>query len=235
MTGPGHDAPPPGSEPPPQRRAPAPRQPVFNAMAPAILALSALIIGAHTLDWWSVTYGDGGFHNALVNLAGVRTGDMAARMGPGPLGGIAPAFAHVFLHFGWVHMLLNLGVVVAFGSAAARPFGTGLRGTAGFFLFFFACAGAGAGLHLLFHMNETSVMAGASTAAMGLWAAGGWAEGGQRGMLRLSVPLLGLHIVMVLLDPWINLPIAWTGHIGGLLVGMIAYPAFVRAFGGRRG
>ncbi|KAA5803315.1 rhomboid family intramembrane serine protease [Alkalicaulis satelles] len=231
MTGPGQDAPPPPSDPQP----PAPRQPVFNAMPPAILALSALIIAAHTLDWWSASYGDGAFHQALVNLAGVRTGEMAERMGTGPLGGLAPAFAHVFLHFGWVHMLLNLGVVLAFGSAAARPFGTDLRGAAGFFLFFFACAGAGAGLHMLFHMDQSTVMAGASTAAMGLWAAGGWAEGGRRGMLRLSVPLLGLHIVMVLIDPWLNLPIAWTGHIGGLLTGMIAYPAFVRVFGVRRG
>ncbi|MCC5994743.1 MAG: rhomboid family intramembrane serine protease [Oceanicaulis sp.] len=224
MSDPGQDAPNPPR---------APRQPVFNAMSPAILALALVIVATQTLDWWSTAHGDAGFHNALVEIAGVRTGAVAERMGPGPLGGIVPAFAHVFLHFGWVHMLLNLGVVLAFGSAAARPFGPGLRGAAGFFAFFFACAGAGAGLHLLFHLNEASVMAGASTAAMGLWAAGGWAQGGRTGMLRLSVPLLGLHVVMVLVDPWLNLPIAWTGHIGGLLVGMIAYPAFVRVFARR--
>jgi membrane associated rhomboid family serine protease len=217
----------------PQTPLQAPRQPILTGLPPVIALLLAVMIGAQGLDWWSVNQGDGAFHRWLVDTAAVRTGETAARYGSGPLGGFAPYLAHVFLHFGWVHLLLNAGALLAFGAAAARPFGTGLTGSAGFLAFFFACALAGAGLHAVVHMNESSLMAGSSTAVMGLLAAAGWAQGGRRGMLRLAVPLLGLHVVMILTDPWLNLPIAWTGHVGGLLVGMIAYPAFVRIFGRR--
>jgi membrane associated rhomboid family serine protease len=211
----------------------APRQPILTGLPPVIALLLAAMAGAHVLEWWSLEHGDGGFHRWLVDAAAVRTGDTAERYGSGPLGGFAPLLAHVFLHFGWVHLLLNAGALLAFGAAAARPFGTGPAGSAGFLAFFFACALAGAGLHVLVHMNDSSLMAGSSTAVMGLLAAAGWAQGGRRGMLRLAVPLLALHVVMILADPWLNLPIAWTGHVGGLLVGMIAYPAFVRVFGRR--
>ncbi len=223
MTGPDSDTRP---EPPMQ----APRQPILVGLPPVIALLLAAMVGAHVLEWWSLEHGDGGFHRWLVDAAAVRTGDTAERYGSGPLGGFAPYLAHVFLHFGWAHLLLNAGALLAFGAAAARPFGTGLAGSAGFLAFFFTCAIAGAGLHVLVHMNDSSLMAGSSTAVMGLFAAAGWANGGRRGMLRLGVPLLGLHVVMILADPWLNLPIAWTGHVGGLLVGMIAYPAFVRIF-----
>lgn len=226
MTGPEPDTRP---QPPLQ----APRQPILTGLPPVIALLLAVMIGAQGLDWWSVNQGDGAFHRWLVDTAAVRTGETAARYGSGPLGGFAPYLAHVFLHFGWVHLLLNAGALLAFGAAAARPFGTGLAGSAGFLAFFFTCALAGAGLHAVLHMNESSLMAGSSTAVMGLLAAAGWAQGGRRGMLRLAVPLLGLHVVMILADPWLNLPIAWTGHVGGLLVGMIAYPAFVRIFARR--
>ncbi|MCH8490078.1 MAG: rhomboid family intramembrane serine protease [Oceanicaulis sp.] len=226
MTGPDPD-----NRPPPPLQ--APRQPMFTGLPPVIAVLLAVMFGAHALEWWSVNQGDGGFHRWLVDTAAVRTGETAARFGSGPLGGFAPYVAHVFLHFGWVHLALNAGALLAFGAAAARPFGTGVAGSAGFLAFFFACAIAGAGLHVLVHMNEASLMAGSSTAVMGLLAAAGWAQGGRQGMLRLAVPLLGLHVVMILADPWLNLPIAWTGHVGGLLVGMIAYPAFVRLFGRR--
>jgi len=229
MTGPDPDSRP--TPPPPPLQ--APRQPILTGLPPVIALLLAVMVGVHTLDWWSVNQGDGAFHGWLVDTAAVRTGETADRFGPGPLGGFAPYLAHVFLHFGWAHLLLNAGALLAFGAAAARPFGTGPAGSAGFLAFFFACALAGAGLHALVHMNDASVMAGSSTAVMGLLAAAGWAQGGRRGMLRLAVPLLGLHVVMILADPWLNLPIAWTGHVGGLLVGMIAYPAFVRIFARR--
>lgn len=228
MSGPDHGAPP-----PPQPPLQTPRQPVFTGIPPVIGLLLAVMIGAHVVEWWSLNQGGGAVHRWLVDAGAVRTGESAQRFGYGPLGGFAPYLGHVFLHFGWAHLLLNAGALLAFGAAAARPFGTGFRGSAGFLAFFFTCAAAGAGLHALVHMNEASVMAGSSTAVMGLLAAAGWADGGRRGMLRLAVPLLALHVVMILADPWLNLPIAWTGHVGGLLVGMIAYPAFVRVFAWR--
>ena len=66
---------------------------------------------------------------------------------PAPLFGLSPYILHVFVHAGWAHLLINLGVLLAVGPAVRRPFGPGLRGDTGFLVFFFACAIGGAVLH----------------------------------------------------------------------------------------
>lgn len=209
-----------------------PRAPIFNGVPAIVLVLAGLILLSEVLDWMSMR-GDGFFHGLSLWVGGLRTGAVAERFPEAPLGGLTPYVLHVFVHFGWAHALLNLGALIAFGAVSARPFGAGWRGALGFAAFFFACAIGGAVLHMLVHMNEASTMAGASTAISGLVAAAGWATGGRAGMLRLAVPWLGLNLVIALVDPIFEVPIAWAGHVGGLLVGMAAYPAFVRLF--RRG
>ncbi|MFW6413549.1 MAG: rhomboid family intramembrane serine protease, partial [Oceanicaulis sp.] len=147
--------------------------------------------------------------------------------------GLTPYVLHVFVHFGWLHALMNLGALIAFGAAAVRPFGKGLRASLGFLAFFFACAIAGAVLSKAVHWSEPSVMVGASTAISGVLAAAGWAFGGRAGMLRIAVPWLVINAVLALADPVFNHPIAWAGHIGGLVIGMVCYPLFVRTFRAR--
>lgn len=204
-----------------------PAAPVFNAMPPVILALAALILLSQALDAWSLR-GDGLYHGLALWMGGLRTGAVAEAFPAAPLGGTTPYLLHVFVHFGWAHALINLGALLAFGAAAARPFGRGWRGAAGFLVFYFACALGGAILHAIVHANEASTMVGASTAISGLVAAAGWASGGRAGMLRLAVPWLGMNGAIALIDPLFAIPIAWAGHVGGLLVGMAAYPMFVR-------
>jgi membrane associated rhomboid family serine protease len=204
-----------------------PRVPVFNGLPAVVLALGLVMAAAHAIDAWSVSR-DGMAHGVMLWLGTVRTGEAALVGPPVPLGGFAPYVLHVFVHFGWTHLLLNLGALVAFGAAARRPFGRGLRAELAFLAFFFACAIGGAGLSALVHMGEASTMAGSSTAISGLLAAAGWATGGRAGMLRLALPWLGLNAVIAVIDPFVAIPISWAGHVGGLLVGMAAYPVFVR-------
>jgi len=207
---------------------PAGRQPIFNGLPTVILTLALLMVGVSLLDEVTLSQGHGLVHGLIYWLATIRTGEAAVMGPPTPLGGLPPYILHVFVHFGWMHLVMNVGALLAFGAAARTPFGAGWRADASFLAFFFACAIGGALLHGLIHANETSTMAGASTAISGLVAAAGWARGGRALMLRLAVPWLGLNLLIAVLDPFMPIGIAWAGHVGGLLVGMVAYPAFVR-------
>lgn len=204
-----------------------PRAPVFNGLPAVVLGLGLIMLAVQLVDVWSLSRG-GMAHGILLWLGTVRTGEAALVGPPAPLGGFAPYVLHVFVHFGWTHLLLNLGALIAFGAAARRPFGRGARAELGFLALFFACGIGGAGLSALVHMGEASTMAGSSTAISGLLAAAGWATGGRAGMLRLALPWLGLNAVIAVIDPFVAIPISWAGHVGGLMVGMAAYPLFVR-------
>lgn len=204
-----------------------PREPLFNALPGVVVLLAAIIVAVQLAE--SVSFGRGGAVHALIYWAGaLRTGAAADAFPPAPLWGASPYLLHVFVHAGWTHLLLNLGVLLAVGSAVRRPFGPGLRGDAGFLIFFFACAIGGALLHLITHLHEATTMAGASTALSGLIAAAGWARGGRVGMYQLALPWLGFNLVLAVVSVVYPVPIAWVGHVGGLLVGMAAYPVFVR-------
>lgn len=216
----------------PQRSAP-PREPLFNALPGVVILLAAIILAVQLAE--SLSFGRGGSVHALIYWAGaLRTGAAVDAFPPAPFFGLSPYVLHVFVHAGWTHLLLNLGILIAVGPAVRRPFGPGLRGDAGFLAFFFACAIGGALLHQLTHLNEATTMAGASTAISGLIAAAGWARGGRVGMYQLALPWLGLNLALALANLVYPIPIAWAGHVGGLLVGMAAYPAFVRALRANR-
>jgi len=217
----------------PDAPGPANSGPMFNAPV-VVIVLCVAIVLAHLAALG--LFGGGAYAQAIAYwLGAVRTGAAAAELPDAPVFGLAPYVLHVFVHFGWFHLLVNLGVLLAVGSQTARAFGAGLRATIGFLLFFFACAIGGAVLSVLVNYNSPSVMAGASTAVSGLLASAGWTMGGRAGMLRLAVPWLVINLALGVAELFIDQPIAWAGHIGGLLVGMVAFPFFLAMFrDGRR-
>ncbi|AZU04707.1 rhomboid family protein [Glycocaulis alkaliphilus] len=199
-----------------------------------VLALCVLTLAVHAVDSWAAANSPA--LHGLIMWSGtlVTAPDMLPRPPPeAPLAGLSPYILHVFVHAGWWHVLLNMGILLAAGSAAAAPFGRGVSAAAGFLAFYFTCAIAGAGLHALVHINEPTFMVGASTAVSGVFAAAGWASGGRTGMLRLAVPWLLINALIAIGGIFYSIPIAWAGHVGGLLAGMLLYPVFVRVF--RRG
>ena len=199
--------------------------PAFNIPA-VIVALAAAILVVQLLMSWSL--GSGNRLHALALWAGaVRTGATADQFPPAPLFGLTPYVLHAFIHFGWMHTLVNVGALIAFGSAAARPFGAGARAAIGFLAFYCVCAISGAVLSGLMHWGETSLMVGASTAVSGLVPAAGWAFGGPALMWRLALPWLGINAALALAEPFFQHSIAWEGHVGGILMGMAAYPLFI--------
>lgn len=206
---------------------PKPREPLINGLPGVVLVLGAVMLGVQIVD--SMAAEQGGLAHGLIYWAGtLRTGATAEVFPPAPGFGLSPYVLHAFVHFGWAHLLINLGALAAFGSVSRAPFGAGLRGDLGFLAFFFACAIGGAVLHQLTHMTEPSMMAGSSTAISGLLAAAGWVRGGRASMLRLAVPWLLINLVIAAAGLMFPIPLAWAGHVGGLLVGMATFPVFVR-------
>lgn len=205
--------------------------PMFNIPA-VVVGLALAIIAVQLLMSWSLGSGNR-IHAVALWLGAVRTGATADQFPAAPLFGLAPLVLHAFIHFGWMHTLVNLGALVAFGSAAARPFGKGLGASLGFLGFYLACAISGAIFSSFMHIGEASLMVGASTAVSGLVPAAGWAYGGAALMWRLALPWLGMNAALALAEPFIQHSIAWEGHVGGILMGMAVYPLFLAAFRSR--
>lgn len=223
---PGRDLPPePEAEP-----ARPPRAPFLGAgVSVTVLVMCALIIATHGVDTWAQSAGNV-LHGYIMWAGALVTAPQIMGAPEAPLGGLSPYVLHVFVHGGWWHALLNAGALLAFGSAAAAPFGRGFVAAAGFLAFYFTCAIAGAALHALLHLDEPTIMVGASTAVSGVLAAAGWASGGRAGMLRLAIPWLLINAVIGVAGMVYPIPLAWAGHVGGLFAGMLLYPLFVRAF-----
>jgi membrane associated rhomboid family serine protease len=148
---------------------------------------------------------------------------------------------YAFLHQGWLHLGLNVVVLCALGTPVARRFGSPR-----FLLFLVAGAIAGALMHLLVHPTGIAPLIGASasvSACMGAAARfvfdpvarmGGSAPG-------LAVSLRNRTVIAFTLawffanamsglganpDVLANASIAWEAHIGGFLLGFLAFAAF---------
>lgn len=206
----------------------APRQPVFNSVPAVILVLAAAMAIVQFSGAVSAPLRDL-FVASFILLDGPPGFSLPSQ----PLGNTAPYLLHVFVHFGLLHFGMNIVILIGAGGLVARQFGTGLRGTAGFLVFFFACALAGALTQQLLPADGPASMGGASTAISGLIAAAGWVQGGYRGMLRLAVPWIGFNILIGVTGVLLFIPIGWAAHIGGTIAGALLFPVLIGVFGER--
>ncbi|MAC89425.1 MULTISPECIES: rhomboid family intramembrane serine protease [Maricaulis] len=209
----------------PWQSPPPPRAPVFNAMPPAVLLIALSIAGVSLLGQvWP------DFQRWVFNAGIFIAAERGAALPSQPLGPVAPVFLHVYIHAGLLHIAMNLAILVATGRAVSQRLGQGLLGSAGFIFLFFACAATGASLEAFLHQGPPVSMAGASTAVSGLIAAAGWVRGGWRGMAGLALPWIGINLVIGLLGDMMPIPIAWLGHIGGTLGGIVLTPLVIAVF-----
>mgnify|MGYP003114600561 CR=1 FL=1 len=205
------------------------RQPVFNNMPAGVLILAGPIILAALLPWISPALNEWLFEASVLVMTG--PGEPAP---PQPLGPLAPYLLHILIHFGLLHLVLNLTIILSAGRLVAARFGTDGRGTLGFVLFFLACSACGALAETVFHQGGMMVMGGASTGASGLIAAIGWISAGWRGLIRFALPWIGFNLLIGLTGFAMPIQIGWIAHIGGTLAGAALLPAFLVLFGGRR-
>jgi membrane associated rhomboid family serine protease len=144
----------------------------------------------------------------------------------------AAPVTHMFLHGGWLHVGVNIGMLMAFGSALEKTIG--LKRAA---VIYFASGALGAGLHLAVMPQDPAPLIGASGGISGLF--GGmlilmFRSGllGGEGYRRLGF-LIVLWIGISLAFGYAGMPgtegkVAWTAHVGGFVAGLVLYPLIVR-------
>jgi len=183
-----------------------------------------------------------------------RYSGAAPELPGGYLTAVTSFVTYMTVHAGWVHLVVNLLWMLAFGSAVARRMDDLL-----FLYFSVLCGVAGAFTHLLFHMGELVPVVGASAAISGQMAGalrfmfGARPLPGQRMPDFVEAPRMSLGQTfsdtrfLIFLAIWVGLnayfglssvriageegSIAWEAHIGGFLCGLLIFGAFDK--GGR--
>ena len=168
--------------------------------------------------------------------------------------GLWPAFAgpvtHMFLHDGWMHLVVNSLWLAAFGAPVARRVGPWR-----FLALSMSAAAGGAALYLAFHCKEPALLLGASGAISGLMGAAIRLIYADNLPLQMSfhrdlsrvTPLsvaqcffysrprafiliwMGVNLAFGLAGMGAQMAaIAWEAHTGGFLTGLFAFGLFDR-------
>ncbi|MEM1398411.1 MAG: rhomboid family intramembrane serine protease, partial [Pseudomonadota bacterium] len=144
---------------------------------------------------------------------------------------ISSLFTHGLVHLLAIHLMVNLGFLLAFGSAVERAIGP-----RGMLTVFFVSVAAGAIAQLLLDPSTSGALMGASggvSGCMGCFARLLLRSGTPRRMRRMGFNLIGVLIAMNLAigvfgdaifggalgDAQVR--IAWQAHIGGFVAGLL--------------
>jgi membrane associated rhomboid family serine protease len=222
-------------------------EPIFNVPR-AVLVTSALIIAVQVIrgllpDEIDIT--------VLLGLAFIpaRYSGAALELPGGYVTSVTSFVTYMVVHSGWMHLLVNVLWMLAFGSAVARRIGD-----RGFYDFSILCGIAGALTHLVFHWAEMAPVVGASAAISGQMAGAlrfiflARRRPGERTPDFVGAPLASLgasfrdHRIVGFLIFWVVLnaffgltsvqfggvsgSIAWEAHIGGFLCGLLIFGFF---------
>lgn len=190
---------------------------------PATLWLAILLVAAHVaFQFASSDLKDWIYYNFAL---------FPVRYGGGQDGfthwyeALGPLFGHVFLHGGWLHLLMNTIVFVQGGPMVEQRLGA-LR----FVALFFISAAAGAALYIVLNEGSVTPAVGASGAVCGVFGAYFLSVGRdwrqalripevRNGMVVFLVVNVGLAAVARMTG---FIPIAWEAHLGGFVAGAIA-------------
>lgn len=201
--------------------------PAFNAPR-GVMALSLIMIAIYALLNLA---GEGSLEWALARFSFIPAlfeAHMRAAGGLEPMAAL-PLVTYMFLHYDLMHLLINAGFLLAFGSIIERQAGT-LR-----FLAVFITGGiAGAFAHMALGGNPDAVVLGASAGVYALMGASLPAMFAHRvdrtrRIVTFLIIMIGLNLVFAI--PGMTAPgggaIAWQAHLGGLAAGLLLAP-FIR-------
>jgi membrane associated rhomboid family serine protease len=224
-------------------------EPILNVPR-SVTGVAALLVGVQIVRGLLPDELDLTFLLALAFIP-ARYSGAALELPGGYLTAVTSFVTYMIVHAGWLHLVVNLLWMLAFGSAVARR-----MGDLGFLLFSVLCGIAGAFTHLLFHYGDMAPVVGASAAISGQMA------GALRFIFRakrlpgesmpdfVGAPLMTLRQtlsdkrILAFLVFWVALnayfglsavkiageqgSIAWEAHIGGFLCGLLIFGVFDR-------
>jgi membrane associated rhomboid family serine protease len=229
------------------------RAPVFNVPG-VVVALAATMVVIHGLLSWGL------IDNDLVLLLFAFL--PARELLDAPLAGI-PSWmtegaewwsyvTYALLHADWVHLVINVFFMLAFGTFVARRLGA-IR----FLLLSAAGAAAGALTYLAMHAGDFAVLVGASAAVSAQMAGaarlmfarpGAFRQMGERDIRQLRAmslrEVLSNRSALAFILTWIGVnivfgltgigtqgsqgQIAWEAHLGGFAAGLLLFTLFDR-------
>jgi membrane associated rhomboid family serine protease len=206
----------------------------------ALIAINVIVflfqvsLSPRTLEWFIYTF-------ALIPSR--YFGELKFMMPPEGLLDYLPFVSNMFLHGGWLHLILNMWTLWIFGPAVEDRLGT-IR-----FLGFYLTVGVSASLaHALVNMNSVIPALGASGAIAGV--IGCYVRRFPTARLVVMVPILFfpfffeipaiifsffwlltqvIPVIVTLMMPADRGGIAWWAHIGGFMVGWVLAPLIGRS------
>lgn len=197
------------------------REPIFN-LPPATLWLALAMIAVFVLE----NLLEGRAWSWLFNTFAFVSTTFWPPAAPTPTAkGIMTLVSHAFLHADLVHLALNLGFLLAFGSFVERHLGI-VR----YLLVFALTAALGALGEYLFRGGEPLALIGASGAVYGMTGAAmrymfaGGSAARRRALLGFVGVFLGLNLVLGLTglgDLLAGATIGWKAHAAGFLAGAL--------------
>ena len=201
------------------------RQRAFN-VPPATLALAGAMTAVHVF----LAIAPMAWSRELLRLLAVVPADVALTFRhPSVLGVLHQALTlvgHALVHVDLLHLVVNVGFLLAFGGACER-----VLGTRRFLILFVACVVAGGVTQIVVDWNELIVMYGASGGVSGCFAAViriliGDRENPRRRRLgyNLLVALIVINVLFGVLEGGFlgaDSQIAWQAHLGGFLMGFL--------------
>jgi membrane associated rhomboid family serine protease len=203
---------------------PAGRVPIFNAPPGTIWTAAILVV-----MFLTIRFGPHQFAREAFDLLAFAPQSLSAYLATdqgGLLGALIPLVGHSLLHIDWLHLVLNAGFLLAFGTVVERCFGTP------WFLAIFAItAAAGALFQFAVEPASPIPMIGASGAVYGMMGGAVPAllsgRGHRRWRMGNALTFIGVMMVINLAIGLINADgrllgaaIAWQAHIGGFLAGL---------------
>lgn len=144
---------------------------------------------------------------------------------------------HIFLHADWMHLIINMAFLLAFGSAIGRR-----MGALQFVLLYFLCGLAAALFWTWLNMPSPALMIGASGAVSGMVGAAARVSIWPPRHAHSALPFWRRETIILFVIIWLALNvvfgifpilitdtyagIAWEAHLGGFVTGFVLIGAF---------
>lgn len=157
-----------------------------------------------------------------------------------PTNDYAPFITHMFLHGGWLHVVLNMWMLWIFGDNVEDRMGA-LR----FTVFYLLCGLIAAGMQLIANPESTTPVVGASGALAGVMGAYFFMYPYARIVIWVffmplffeipAIAFVGVWVIIQLYKATGGGPadVAWWGHLGGFIAGMVLHRLFLLAERGK--